>query len=153
MKHNYHKKHSLIVLLPVLLLLSGCSADYLYDDSAYYDEESWNAEASVLNGSALNEDKGIYDVYADELEHLYVKIQPGKDAEQGEVFSFSYLHNYTEGDVTGVEPYVDVILTEGDESAPTSVTGFGFGEFTANAKLTVKGNTDRIESRSWQLKL
>ena len=153
-KHHYHKKHSRIVLLPVLLLLlSGCSADYLYDDSAYYDEDSWNAEASVLNGSALNEDKGIYDVYADELEHLYLKIQPGKDAEQGEVFSFSYLQNYTEGDVTGVEPYVDVILTEGDESAPTSVTGFGFGEFTANAKLTVKGNTDRIESRSWQLKL
>ena len=154
MKHNYHKKHSQIVLLPFLLLmLSGCSADYLYDDSAYYDEESWNAEVSVLNGSALNEDKGIYDVYADELEHLYLKIQPGKDMEQGDVFSFSYLQNYTEGDVTGVEPYVDVILTEGDESAPTSVTGFGFGELTANAKLTVKGNTDRIASRSWQLKL
>lgn len=83
-KHHYNKKHSRIVLLPVLLLLlSGCSADYLYDDSAYYDEGSWNAEASVLNGSALNEDKGIYDVYADELAHLYLKIQPGKDAEQG----------------------------------------------------------------------
>lgn len=153
-KHNYHKKHSKKFLLPLLLLpLSGCTADYLYDDSAYYDEESWNAEASVLNGSALKEDKGIYDVYEDDLEHLYLKVQPGKDAEQGDVFSFSYLQNYTEGDVTGVEPYADVILTEGDESAPTSVTGFGFGEFTANAKLTVKGNTDRIESRSWQLKL
>ena len=154
MKHNYHKKHSKKFLLPLLLLLlSGCTEDYLYDASAYYDEESWNAEASVLNGGALKEDKGIYDVYEDDLEHLYLKVQPGKDAEQGDVFSFSYLQNYTEGDVTGVEPYADVILTEGDESAPTSVTGFGFGEFTANAKLTVKGNTDRIESRSWQLKL
>jgi len=153
-KHNYHKKHSKKFLLPLLLLLlSGCTEDYLYDESAYYDEESWNAEASVLNGGALKEDKGIYDVYEDDLEHLYLKVQPGKDAEQGDVFSFSYLQNYTEGDVTGVEPYTDVILTEGDESAPTSVTGFGFGEFTANAKLTVKGNTDRIESRSWQLKL
>lgn len=153
-KHNYHKKHSKKFLLPVLLLLlSGCTEDYLYDASAYYDEESWNAEASVLNGGALKEDKGIYDVYEDDLEHLYLKVQPGKDAEQGDVFSFSYLQNFTEGDVTGVEPYADVILTEGDESAPTSVTGFGFGEFTANARLTVKGNTDRIESRSWQLKL
>lgn len=154
MKYNYNKKHSKKFLLPLLLLLlSGCTEDYLYDASAYYDEESWNAEASVLNGGALKEDKGIYDVYEDDLEHLYLKVQPGKDAEQGDVFSFSYLQNYTEGDVTGVEPYADVILTEGDESAPTSVTGFGFGEFTANAKLTVKGNTDRIESRSWQLKL
>ncbi|HEX5351812.1 MAG TPA: hypothetical protein VFW58_09310, partial [Trichococcus sp.] len=154
MKHNYHKKHSKKFLLPLLLLLlSGCTEDYLYDASAYYDEETWKAEASVLNGGALKEDKGIYDVYEDDLEHLYLKVQPGKDAEQGDVFSFSYLQNYTEGDVTGVEPYADVILTEGDESAPTSVTGFGFGEFTANAKLTVKGNTDRIESRSWQLKL
>lgn len=154
MKQNYHKMHSKKFLLPLLLLLlSGCTEDYLYDASAYYDEESWNEDASVLNGGALIEDKGIYDVYEDDLEHLYLKVQPGKDAEQGDVFSFSYLQNYTEGDVTGVEPYADVILTEGDESAPTSVTGFGFGEFTANAKLTVKGNTDRIESRSWQLKL
>ena len=154
MRRNNGKKHSKKVILTFLtLLLYGCTEDYLYDDSSYYDEESWNEDASVLNGGALKEDKGIYDVYEDDLEHLYLKVQEGKNAEQEDVFSFSYLQNYTEGDITGIEPYCDVILTEGDETASTSVSGFGFGEFTANAKLTVKGNTDRIESRSWQLKL
>ena len=150
MRRNNGKK---VILTFLTLLLYGCTEDYLYDDSSYYDEESWNEDASVLNGGALKEDKGIYDVYEDDLEHLYLKVQEGKNAEQEDVFSFSYLQNYTEGDITGIEPYCDVILTEGDETASTSVSGFGFGEFTANAKLTVKGNTDRIESRSWQLKL
>lgn len=148
-----NKRLLLAMLCTIVFILYGCKTDYLYDESLYYDEKTWNSEASVLNGKALKEDKGVYNAYDDGMEHLYLKVQEGKDSELDTTFSFSYLKNYTGSDNTALEPYCDVILTEGDEDSSSSITGFGFGEFTANAKLTVKGNTDRIQSRSWQIKL
>ena len=74
MKHHYHKKHSLIVLLPVLLLLSGCSADYLYDDSAYYDEESESNYENQIVKASRKIDKIEKNKITDFLKKIYYKI-------------------------------------------------------------------------------
>lgn len=136
-------------------VFGGCKAEYMYEEEMYYDRDFWTQEASVLNGIDFQEDKDVYQLYDDgQLSCIYLKIQEGKDEETGKKYSFSYLKNYTDSDLKGdEEPFCDVIMSVGTDSASSTFGGFGFGEMTPNAKLTVKGRTDKIDSRSWQLKL
>ena len=50
-----NKRLLLAMLCTIVFILYGCKTDYLYDESLYYDEKTWNSEASVLNGKALKE--------------------------------------------------------------------------------------------------
>lgn len=136
-------------------VLCGCGTTYMYDEKMYYDKDFWTQEASVLNGIDFQEDKGVYRLYDDDkLSCIYLKIQEGQDEKTGRQYSFSYLKNYTDSDVIdGEEPFCNVIMSVGTDSESSTFGGFGFGEMTANAKLTVKGRTDKIDSRSWQIKL
>lgn len=136
-------------------VLCGCGTTYMYDEKMYYDKDFWTQEASVLNGIDFQEDKGVYRLYDDnKLSCIYLKIQEGQDEKTGRQYSFSYLKNYTDSDVSdGEEPFCNVIMSVGTDSESSTFGGFGFGEMTANAKLTVKGRTDKIDSRSWQIKL
>lgn len=135
--------------------LCGCQIEYRYDPSTYYDQNFWTQESSVLNGIDFQEDKSVYDLYEkEEPVCLYLKIQEGRDQERGKTYSFSYLKSYTDSDLDqGEEPYCDAIMSVGTDQQSSTMGGFGFGEMTANAKITVKGNTDTIKSRSWQIKL
>lgn len=142
------------LLLACFLGTSGCTTDYYYGDDQYYKGDTWVEEQSVLNGAPLMENKGIYSIYEDELKHIYLKIQEGYVKETEERFTYSYLKNYTWSDwQDGTEPFVNVIMTDGTDKESFTLEGFGFGEMTPNARMTVKGSRNRIQSRSYQVKL
>lgn len=148
-------KRRLFLLLLVLLLLSGCNTPYVYDESYYYDQETWDIEASVLNGRPFSEEKSIYDKDEDgSIRHLYLIVQTGVDRDLSKEYTFSDLNNYTDSElVEGEEPFCNVIMSEGSGTSSVGASLFGFGETDANGKITIKGNTEKIRLRSYQIKL
>jgi hypothetical protein len=145
----------MLLLLLLLLVLSGCTTQYVYDDSLYYDQDTWDIEASVLNGRPITEDKGIYDKDEDgSIRHLYLTVQTGVNRELNKEYSFADLNNYTDSELlAGEEPFCNVIMSEGTESSSVGISLFGFGETDANGQITIKGNTEKIRLRSYQIRL
>ena len=151
-------KNRLIKLTALLLVcasLFGCSGTkFLYDDSLYNSNGEYTPETSVLNGVAFEEDKTIYDKDKDVgLIYLYITMQSGVDTALGKTYDFDFLNNYTDSDLeTGEDPYCDCIVREGSEKYSYGLSLFGFGETMANAQVRIKGNTTKIQPRSYQLK-
>ena len=148
-------KKRVLLLLLLLFVLSGCNTQFVYDESYYYDQDTWDIEASVLNGRPFTEENSIYDKDEDgSIRHLYLTIQAGVNRELDKEYSFADLNNYTDSELLeGEEPFCNVIMTEGTESSAMGLSLFGFGETDANGKITIKGNTERIRLRSYQIKL
>ncbi len=148
-------KRRMFLLLLMLLVLSGCNTQYVYDESYYYDQETWDIEASVLNGRPFSEEKSIYDKDEDgSIRHLYLIVQTGVNRDLDKEYSFADLNNYTDSElVEGEEPFCNVIMSEGTETSSVGLSLFGFGETDANGKITIKGSTEKIRLRSYQIKL
>ena len=148
-------KKRVLLLLLLIFVLSGCNTQYVYDESYYYDQDSWDIKDSVLNGRPFNEEISIYEKDEDgSIRHLYLTIQTGVNRELDKEYSFADLNNYTDSElVEGEEPFCNVIMSEGTESSSMGLSLFGFGETDANGKITIKGNTERIRLRSYQIKL
>lgn len=151
---NVKKRITSIGISLIMVFATGCSMDYLYGEEVYYQGSQWDQGQSILNGTPFRENKAVYENYGDGIAHIYLTVQEGYLKESGERYSFSYLSNYTDSDVQGEdEPFCNVIMSEGSADKRSTLNGFGFGEMTANGKLTVKGSADRIQSRSWQIQL
>lgn len=148
-------KKRVLLLLLLLFVLSGCNTHYVYDESYYYDQNTWDIKDSVLNGRAFSEEISIYDKDEDgSIRHLYLTIQTGVNRELDKEYSFADLNNYTDSELLeGEEPFCNVIMSEGTEDSAMGLSLFGFGETDANGKITIKGNTERIRLRSYQIKL
>jgi len=148
-------KKRVLLLLLILFLLSGCNTQYVYDESYYYDQDTWDIEASVLNGRPFTEENSIYDKDEDnKIRHLYLTVQTGVNRELDKEYSFADLNNYTDSELLEDEqPFCNVIMSEGTESSAMGLSLFGFGETEANGQITIKGNTEKIRLRSYQIKL
>ncbi len=143
------------ILAFLALSLLGCDTRYLYDASLYADSDQWDENQSVLNGLPFSEDKSIYQHDEDgSIRYLYLTIQEGIDKDLDKKYSFSDLNNYTDSELAaGEEPFCNVILREGTDTSSYGLSLFGFGETDANAKITIKGNTEKIKVRSYQIQL
>ncbi len=137
------------------LVLVGCNTQYVYDETNYYTGDTWDLNQSVLNGRDFLEDKSIYEKDEDgSIRYLYLTVKAGMNREMNKEYSFSYLNNYTTGELSeGEEPFCDIIMSEGTQDSSYGLSLFGFGETDPNGQITIKGNTDRIRLRSYQIKL
>ncbi|MEG2118367.1 MAG: CotH kinase family protein, partial [Clostridia bacterium] len=149
------KAFTAFLILISLTLMYGCESSYFYGPDSYYSDAEWNGGNSVLNGKPFYEDKTIYNNDKDgDVTCLYLTVREGKDLALKKSYSFGYLKSYTDSDITaGEEPFCNVLMSVGTTDKSTIPGNFGYLETVTNATLTVKGDTEKIKQRSFQLKL
>ncbi|MCQ6562654.1 exopolysaccharide Pel transporter PelG [Paenibacillus mendelii] len=133
------------------LLLSACSSE-ASDNS---EEKSGEVKAPVTVSeprSGLTEDKRIYDRDEDaSLKALYVTILPDKEDSALPVNWYA-LNRMTD---RYSEENLEIIVQEGKSDGSGPAQGeFGYGQTSANAKISLRGNTARNASqKSYKIKL
>ncbi|RAV13826.1 exopolysaccharide Pel transporter PelG [Paenibacillus contaminans] len=141
-------------VLVLSLFLSACTsggtAESQGEPGAGEGDQAVVSESLVSNG--LQEDKRLYDRDEDgSLKALYVTILPEK-SDRPDPVNWYALNRITE---RYSEENLEVIVQEGktDGSGP-SPGAFGHGETSANAKISLRGNTARYAAqKSYKIKL
>lgn len=137
-------------IIVMTLVLSACSSDKAASVGKPSNSESTAASTGQSDGIA--EDKRIYERDEDgSLKALYVTIMPEK-ANDADSVNWYELNRMTD---RYSEENLEVIMQEGkaDGTGPTSGM-FGYGADTANAKISLRGNTARYAAqKSYKIKL
>ncbi|UVI31259.1 exopolysaccharide Pel transporter PelG [Paenibacillus spongiae] len=141
----------LSTMIVMALLLSACSSEAT-DNKEGKTAEVGAPVTAAAPSDGLTEDKRIYDRDEDgSLKALYITILPDKKDNEQPVNWYA-LNRMTD---RYSEENLEVIVQEGKTGGSGPAQGeFGYGQTSANAKISLRGNTARYASqKSYKIKL
>lgn len=139
-----------LFVLPIFLI--GCTFQMEEQKDPINNENK--VENLLENIDFVLEDKRIYqNDNPNSIVHLYITILNDVEMDKSSVNFYELNNWYTNRSNKIKSPTLNVIVQEGDEKGP-KVDYLGYGEKYANASLSIRGNSSKLEvQKSYKVKL